>query len=515
MTKRKACKSRKWNAYLFVLLLCLLCTGCAGNNTTERNNKPNIENPTDDKSGNEELNTDPTDGKQTDPQNFSVSGLNNAQNDAKMKMDQLKSADFKGFDFTIAAVSPQTFVSDSDDNFVNTSLYFRNKLIKDKYNINISIVGLPDMAKTKVDLQNAVLAGNQYADLLSVPMKSVGTFAADGLLLNMRSLPFLDFNADYMKNSLADEMTIKGRTYSLYGDAVLQDDYTWVMFFNKNLTSLVSTATPYELMKSGDWNWETVLWMSAQLPKTNEALNEGDKKRPVLKLFGQGNFSNIDNFRNGVWESGEKAYYSKDNNGYFYSDFMNQDFLSVIGTLRRITMTENAFLHQNLSGTEQDLFADKQLMFYPNRLSYAKKLINSGVSFGIAPMPKLTNTQKEYASWLDSDVPCVSVPVNCSNTERTGLVINALYASSYRHLGMSQKLDYINYYFSDNSSSSLYDRFVNSKKTSIAYSLGEGIPVFSDSSYGFLKSAVEDGGGMESLYKKGAESLAKYEIKHY
>jgi hypothetical protein len=51
-----------------------------------------------------------------------------------------------------------------------------------------------------LETKQAVESGTYYTDLMMIPLYMTGQFRIDGVLANLRSLPFLDLNAPYFNN---------------------------------------------------------------------------------------------------------------------------------------------------------------------------------------------------------------------------------------------------------------------------------------------------------------------------
>ena len=78
------------------------------------------------------------------------------------------------------------------------------------------------------------------------------------------------------------------------------------------------------------------------------------------------------------------------------------------------------------------VFMNRQMAFYPVYLNGALAFRALEDDYGILPMPKLDEQQKEYRSLININTSVVCVPGTCKIAETVCAVIEALAAESYR-----------------------------------------------------------------------------------
>jgi len=77
-----------------------------------------------------------------------------------------------------------------------------------------------------------------------------------------------------------------------------------------------------------------------------------------------------------------------------------------------------------------NVFSAERALFYPEVLSAFWGLRGMEDDYGMVPIPKYDEAQKEYYSWMGIAAPSVMIPKSNGNPERTGLVLDALSAVS-------------------------------------------------------------------------------------
>ena len=421
-------------------------------------------------------------------------------------MAALPRADFGGATITIATDFPSLFAPESDEGLIDKAIYVRNSLLEETYHIQLAVKDVaPALAHSEIN--RAVLAGEQYADFVSLPMVNLGNLAASGLLLNLRSVPFIDFEAECFADAGAQALTVQDRTYALFGDALLQSDFTWGVMFNADLMEQLGCKSPYTLYRDGRWTWQELLTAAECAPLD---LNQNGR-RDMADRYGQSSLYNSSDYINAVYLSGGHPYFAEDEDGYpamsFYTPQM-QDALSMIG---QVTRESNSLPPLSEPGEDAlTAFSEGRLLFLVYRVSGIKSLDSIDFRYGLVPLPKWSADQQTHFSYLDSHAYGISVPVNHSNTERTGLVLSGFYTASNRLLADAIKSDYVNFYLPDNTSALMLNEITRNATTDLAYFLGEGYPDIAEASYEILYSVINRRLNFQTLYEQNEKLFGQF-----
>ncbi|MEG2003637.1 MAG: hypothetical protein RR057_03465, partial [Clostridia bacterium] len=110
-------------------------------------------------------------------------------------LSTFETVDYKGYAFTIATSKDGRFSYNEEQNSkINQAIEKRNKLVSDKYNIKITERYVKENEIVATLTANAN-AGLQYSDLISVSMTSASKLAYSGSLMNLLSVPYVNFDA--------------------------------------------------------------------------------------------------------------------------------------------------------------------------------------------------------------------------------------------------------------------------------------------------------------------------------
>ena len=112
---------------------------------------------------------------------------------ANQYLEALTADDFGGVAVNIMTSDASIFMPESAGNPVDNARIERNEMVEEKYNTRIIAIDTP-VSEIYANTRLAVMSGDYYTDLIAVPQNWLGSFAMSGLLLNLRSLPFTNYN---------------------------------------------------------------------------------------------------------------------------------------------------------------------------------------------------------------------------------------------------------------------------------------------------------------------------------
>ncbi len=348
--------------------------------------------------------------------------------------DDLPESDFGGFAYNIFnanTIANDWFISvfvtaeeDSGD-ALPSAIYHRNLSVEDRLNIVIS-----ETEQTVDQIKTTIAAGDDTFDMALMQGTRMMNQAQAGYLLNLKSLPYQNFDKPYWDNNAADQLSIAGKLYLTAGDFITtQYDETICTFFNKKLLTNYQLEDPYTLVKEGKWTLDKVEEMSQAV---------------VQDANGDGQFTAVDTFGMMSWSGVYYMYLlngcgqtliEKDENDVPVFTFYNEGFINAYEKI--LTM-----VYDQMEGVYCDVRrvpdADNYLYMFPGDhallwmecISWAKILREMEASFGIVPAPKYDEAQDTYYSCNNGNFFGLCVPVTVSDRERTSIILEALQSAS-------------------------------------------------------------------------------------
>ncbi len=356
---------------------------------------------------------------------------------------------YKGKVFGIISCDNGLFFDDSETP-VAKELMSRNALIEQKLGvaINCEEKTASDIEK---ELRQAIADGKPYANLICAPADVLARLAADGLLENLYSLPYLDLDAGYVNKDEVAAQTVSNTMYMMSGRFTMDIGATYGLFFNKELLSGIG-VDPYSMVNSGNWTWS--------------ALSEA-----ATVVSGNGVYG-IDSL---ISETETLSAIYASCGGKLVESGAGKDatiaFDDSIATYASSLIT-NLFRNGDVGGNYTDneavkAFNNNKLAFIVARLDNVALFDDAEKEWGLVPLPKGSASQTNYVSPVSGAALAFAVPKGCEDSAFSGFMLNALLAASTDRLDKALKLTYINYHFWSNDAALMLERIGKTKATDI------------------------------------------------
>ena len=334
--------------------------------------------------------------------------------------------------FRLVTVSESMF-SDTSETPLAKAIMLRNNLIEQKLGIGINIV-CRDADTIKRELRAASKKNEPYADLICAPSSVLAELAAEGLLENLRQLPYLDFNAGYVDREGAKKQTVNNTLYMLSGDLTLDTNSCIGIFYNKKLLE-GSGADPVELVKTGRFTWgifeSMVKYVSDGGARGIESLLT--KEELACAVYGSSGSLIAET---GAGRPAKSVY-------------------NIEAAEETADITEGIFKNPEYTtdgGQSSAIQAFKQgkLGFLVGTMDKVSLLDGSKSEWGLLPFPKHSTEQADYSTPLSGSAPALAVPRGCKDSGFSGFVLNALLAATTDSLEEALKVTYRNYHLWSN-----------------------------------------------------------------
>ncbi len=369
---------------------------------------------------------------------------------AQQLLDTFETKNYQGAVFTVATTRQNTFVPDEENaGLISTAVIDRNKLVEDKYNITI-VEKLYEEENLLTEQKNASLSGTAIGNIIAAPGEEIAVMAQNKLLLSLYELPYFDPLADYMDVELVKSATVGNTMYAMYGTVYDIKNNLWAVFYNKDLLTEYSIDDPYDYVINGTWTWKTFLDMAY-----TAAAETVNKKSPDLNtdIYGYASYFNgaADyDLADAMWQSAGLSYLGTT----FRSEKLTINIdIDVAESIRAYMKEASLSNDARYSGEGTDAikaFTAGRILFYVYQVGLASTLIDSEASWGVAPLPKVSEAQEVYNCWVDPQTIAIAAAASDPDTEFTGTILRALCASSYEKTGEAVEETYLNYYLTDN-----------------------------------------------------------------
>ena len=420
--------------------------------------------------------------------------------------DGLEDNDFGGKTFRIVTHRPQDFIVEDDQvnkgNLIKDATADRNKRVEDRFNCKVDVVYTAGYTDMNTYASKNVLSGADEFDLLCAHTASVGSLVTKNLFLNWYDLPHIDFSKPWWPDDNSTELTYDGKCVVAISDFSFSSIYySYVMFFNKTLANTYDLGNLYKLALDGDWTYDVFY----EMIKDIYIDEDGDGEKSQGDFYG---YSQIHGLAVGQWLwAFDNPTTKKDEDGVpqiaVKTDKVNNIFTRIYDLLYN---TQGVYYDikdgdsGNLTNGVQ-MFLDRKSIFttYIINTALGEGLRNFEDDYGILPVPKYDENQKDYFALPGGEHTSMVVPKTIKDKEFVGTIIEALSAESYKTIVPTfYEIALKTRYLRDNESKEVLDMIIDARTFEFGYMYGgfEG--------FGFMLETMMKSGSsnFESAYEK-------------
>ncbi len=368
-----------------------------------------------------EQNTQDTSGTGTNSADTSVTGrFDSAWAESYAALDAVATADLGGLSYIITCSSSEAVFGDFEgETLLSRTKYERIMTLSERLNADIIV----DEATTSdiVDgLNKNKDSGMVYSHLIAVRSDIVGTLNYQGLVGNINALPFVDLSKPYYDADFCEELRTPSGLYAIYGDACRDEDSYTVMFYNDAYATELGYDGLEGAVKDGKW--------------TLDLLGECVKAASAAKESGGGYVAAV----------------SPDSTDMFRAFYVSSGMDSVLLEGGKLVLHDNRDLGDAVvSGVKkllssyyggaveekssEQIFFDGGALFYVGTLGAVRDIYNMPDVWGLLPMPAVEEGGG-YRTPMSAATHVICYPASNVNANETGIMIESLFACSYKIL---------------------------------------------------------------------------------
>ena len=347
--------------------------------------------------------------------------------------------DYGGYEFNVIDkgafnthwTSRDVFAAEQTGDPINDAVYERNSKVEEKYNVKITEdAGQSDPAGAA---KKVALAGDDTYDFYAFSMQSYASLATQGLLLDWNKIPYIDLDRVWYDQNCRESLSIGGKVYFASGDFNIMDkDATWAIMFNKNLARNLNLPDLYAMVNDGTWTMEALYSCMANA----SADINGDGQHGYDDQWGMAGENWNTNAL--VAAAGVKVF-DKDENDMPFVAMNTERYFQAFEIASQIMGDRDKTMSSSWVTGFADVwedcfhaaFKEDRLLFYFTGLNRCTLLRSMETDFGIVPNPKYTESQERYYDLISlASGNGMAIPVTTQDTERTGIIVEALSAES-------------------------------------------------------------------------------------
>lgn len=425
------------------------------------------------------------------------------QNEAKNTLAALRACDFGESTLLIATTdTSHAFSQNQGASLLRNETVYAERMeriswVEEKYNVRIITFTYTENELFD-EITKAYKSDTQYvSDYYAIPASLLGRFEANGFLMNLRTLPFTDYTQPYFDAAAMNEMSAGYGIYGAVGDFTRAYDGIDAIYFNRDLTE----ADLYQAVEEGAWTWELYFAYAKEATSKENGIS-GDnfsllsQAEIEARMWGTANLRAIEA---GLDKEPTLSSVIPDT----VQTMADLLFENVYKGKTSLTLSKN---EANDGGKAR--FASGASLFYHGDLSQMYDWANISVNWGILPLPKLSQDQKYYKNYAkDSAVLCV--PETTVESDKTGTVLQALFASSYGAYKDTFLSDALAYHIRDEKTADMLDIITSGTSFDFAAMFASGYPEIASATINILHDAVHTENDAEALFSKAQNAATK------
>lgn len=318
--------------------------------------------------------------------------------------------------------SREIYVAELNGELLNDAVFERNLIIEDQLEIKIAQTNLQNASDVA---SKSLIAGDDEYDVVMPYMNKAIPVAQQGLLMDLNTVPYLHLEREWWDQRANADLILNGKQFFSTGDiSILDNECTMVMFFNKDMITDFSLASPYDYVQEGTWTIDVLSGMITDI--TADA--DGDTVMTTNDRWGLSvaNLAPLSFY----FGSGERlAKYDAD--GTLNLAVGTNRAADVMDKVTDLCYGNEVISYHTTGAVDYDtvspIFNAGRLMFVTHALVDISGYREAEFEFGILPYPKYDETQDSYHCLISTGlVASTSVPYNCTQLDAVGVTLEAL-----------------------------------------------------------------------------------------
>ncbi len=317
---------------------------------------------------------------------------------------------------------------------LNDAAFERNSTMASDCNCAVEQFNVQSAGEAVSQLQKTVNSGDSAFDVCFMRGTNFASVLSGGYLLELSSLPHIDFEKPWWDFESKAALSIKGKSYVVCGDLSTNDMLAvWNICFNKEMIADYNLGDPYAAVKDGTWTFDKAVEMSKAVANdiNGDAVMDGndlwginytnDTVIGVLNACGV-NIAELD--KDGIPQITVSDEKSVGRTVDVFTKLFDESY--AMDTLSRKIMY--------VGGDDGFYFANKQVLFLYTATHLVSQLRQMDVDFGILPYPKYEQGDEYAPSTAGIFLSMAAVPSSNTDPENTGIFMEAYAYLGYKSL---------------------------------------------------------------------------------
>ncbi len=350
----------------------------------------------------------------------------------KQISDDLPEKDFGGADFPIVTYdyTRTDYIAEQETGaLINDAIFRRNSRVAERFNVNLILEDGGDLGIITPMIQNAVQAGDDTYQLISLHMINSAKLAMQNYFLDWYTVDHVNLEKPWWNQLCSETLSIDNKIFTMAGSISPSFmTHTYCVYLNKRLGNDIDlTATIYDTVLDGKW---TIDYYTSLVKDSWVDLN-GNSTQDDQDQYGLA--AQVTSYATPFIYSFGETTVSRDADGMPVLSINEEKAADMVNKVYSLIYESNGTITTDGWSLHQDVFTAGRALFMNGVFLHAiERFNNMEDDYAILPYPKWDEAQTDYLTMSDGASPLVSIPTTCADIERAGIVIEALAAESYK-----------------------------------------------------------------------------------
>jgi len=327
---------------------------------------------------------------------------------------------------------------------IHDAVYKRNLEVEERFNVKIS-----DRQITNIydSIRKSVTSGSVDYSVAWAMVTDYTKLSQNNILLDLQNVPNLNLEKKYWDQNVVRDFTISGKLYGIMGDiSTSVSVFTHLFGVNKVVAQNndIDISGLYQTVRDGKWTYDTLYSLTKDLYRDLD----GDGTRNYADQYGLGTTIAVVDAMFSA--SGEKLV-TRDENGDFILSPVTSRIEAVYSKISDILSNKTINLGSwNIGKIEGDIkghaswyaiddkFLNNTVLFVDIDVGIMMDFRAMDSDFGIVPVPKFDESQKNYSVYAYPFYPMLTIPSSYAgdgeSLDLIGTIMEGLASSSYKNL---------------------------------------------------------------------------------
>ena len=402
------------------------------------------------------------------------------------------------------------FVEEQTGDIVDDALFKRNQTVEDRLGVDINFIPIAgDWAGRETmngAIRQSVMAADGEYDLCAVLSNQLATLTVEGLLTNLNTLDYLDFDKPWWARGLLDELAVDDKLYFASGDASLGlINGMMCIFYNKSMCEDFSIPDLYEIVNNGEWTIDKVVELTKDVYQDIDS--DGLKSENDRFGFATGSYNQLygflDSFNVQILEKDSDGYPSK----YVFS---SEKATNVVQKLVSLFKDNNAFMTSHEDKIDFiNAFSENRVLFVTGEFKDTATYRDiSAFDYGVIPFPKWDEDQADYRTTARATYSSFCIPITAKDPDMSAAVLECFASESYRTVSPAYFETALKVKYSrDDETAQMYDLIKSSVTFSFATSFTMAIGDPQNTFKAMIASLNEDWASKMATWEPASQAL--------